>query len=326
MKQVIKDSIKQLEFDPIVENAERLFSTKNFIVSGMGGSHLAADLIKTWRPSINLIIHHDYGLPSLSSNIKNYLTIISSFSGNTEEAIDGFNEAVSKKIPLACVSTGGKLLDLAIEYKKPYIKIPDIGIKPRSGLGFSMVSLLKLMGEEGALLDIKKTAANINMNKAEKEGKTLAKKLQNFIPIIYSSARNGSIAFNWKIRFNETGKVPSFYNTFPELNHNEIVGFNREKSTKKLSNYFYFIFLKDIDDHPRVKLRMDVLKEIYKKKELPVKEYELKGNNIWEKIFSSLFLADWAAYYTAMEYNLNAQETEIIDRFKKIMNEKGSLL
>jgi glucose/mannose-6-phosphate isomerase len=322
MEKAIRNFSNQLRFEPIIENKEALISTKNFIVCGMGGSHLAADLLKTWNPSFNLIIHHDYGLPVLSNNLNNYLIIISSYSGNTEEAIDGFNEAIAKKLPVACISTDGKLLELAIEYKKPYIRIPDTGIEPRSALGFSIVSLLKLMKEEQALLEIKKIADSIDMDKAEKEGKILAGKLKNFTPIIYASTRNEPIAYNWKIRFNETGKIPSFYNTLPELNHNEMVGFDGEKKTKKLLKNFYFIFIEDKTDHPRILLRMEILKEILKKKGFPMVTLKLEGKNIWEKIFFSLLIADWTAYYIAEQYGLKAQETEIINRFKDIIKER----
>jgi glucose/mannose-6-phosphate isomerase len=285
----------------------------------MGGSHLAADLLKTWNPSLNLVVHHDYGLPSISGGLENYLIIISSYSGNTEEAIDGFNQAVSKKLHVACVSIGGKLLDMAAKHKVPYIKMPDTGIEPRSALGFGAISLLKLMEEEQVLAEIKKTADSIDVDKAEKEGRALAKKLKNFIPIIYSSTKNKPVASNWKIRFNETGKIPSFYNTLPELNHNEMVGFDGEKKTKKLLENFYFIFLEDETDHPRILLRAKILKEILKKKGFSMETLKLEGKNIWEKIFSSLLTADWAAFYIAKEYGLKPDEVAIVERFKAIM-------
>jgi len=326
MKEAIRGFINQLKFKPIIENKENLISAEKFIVSGMGGSHLAADLLKIWNSSFDLIIHHDYGLPTVSDNLKNYLIIISSYSGNTEEAIDGFKEAISKNLFVACVSTGGELLELAKKYKKPYIQIPDTGIEPRSALGFSAVCLLKLMNQEKALLEINKIADNLDMDNLEKQGKELAQRLNKFIPVIYTSTKNGPIGYNWKIRFNETGKIPCFCNTLPELNHNEMVGFDREKDTRGLSNNFYFIFLRDEEDHPRIKIRMDILKDIYQEKDLTVELVELKGENVWEKIFSSLLLADWAAYYTAQIYKLEAQETAIITRFKGIIKERGNML
>jgi glucose/mannose-6-phosphate isomerase len=229
---------------------------------------------------------------------------------------------------VACVSIGGKLLELAVEHKIPYIKIPDTGIEPRSALGFSMVSLLSLMQEKQALLEIKEIAGRMvaDMDKSEKEGKALAGKLKNFIPIIYSSTKNEPIAYNWKIRFNETGKIPSFYNTLPEMNHNEMVGFDGEKKTEELLKNFYFIFLEDKTDHPRIMLRMEILKEILKKKGFSMETLKLEGENVWEKIFFSLLIADWAAYYTAQIYGLKAKETVIIDNFKNTIKEKGGKL
>lgn len=326
MRKAINDFPNQLRFKPIIENIDSLEKKEKFIVSGMGGSHLAADLIKTWNPSFDMTVHHDYGLPAMSDDLKNYLVIISSYSGNTEEAIDGFNIAVSKGLAVAAVSTGGEVIELAKKHKKPYIQIPDTGIEPRSALGFSAVSLLKMMSQEKALSDIKEVADRLNMEEAEREGKELAQRLNNKIPIIYSSTKNEPIAYNWKIRFNETGKIPSFYNTIPELNHNEMVGFDREGKTRPISDNFYFIFLKDEEDHKRNLLRMEITKNILTEKNLPVEMITLKGENIWEKVFSSLLLADWATFYAAENYKLNAQETEIINRFKGIIKEKGLML
>lgn len=313
MKEAIRGFKEQLKFEPVIENKKSLKKFKKFVVSGMGGSHLAADLLKTWKSDLDLIIHHNYGLPS---DIKDRLVIISSYSGNTEEAIDGFNLAIKKKFPVACISIGGELLDLAKKFGKPYIQMPNTGIEPRSALGFSLVSLLKMMEQEKALLEVKESENVLDMEILEKDGKVLAEKLNNFIPIIYASEKNGPVAYNWKIRFNETGKIPSFCNTFPELNHNEMVGFDGENKTKELVKNFYFIFLKDEQDHPRIALRMELLKNILSEKGFPIEIFELHGKNIWEKIFSSLSLADWAAFYIAEQYGLKAQETIIINRFK----------
>ena len=98
-----------------------------------------------------------------------------------------------------------------------------------------------------------------------------------------------------------------------------MVGFDGERKTKKLLKNFYFIFLQDQTDHPRIILRMEILKEILKKKGFSMETLKLEGINIWEKIFFSLLVADWAAYYIAEQYGLKAQETEIINRFKDIL-------
>lgn len=322
MDQAIKNFPNQLRFKPIIENKKKLAKKKKFILSGMGGSHLAGDILKIWKPDLDLIIHHNYGLPEVSGSLKNYLIIVSSYSGNTEEAIETFHIALKKKLSIACISVGGQLLELAKKHKKPYIQLPDTGIEPRSALGFSTVALLALMGENKTLLEISKSADSMHVEELQKNGEALAKRVINSVPLIYSSEKNGPIAYNWKIRFNETGKIPAFCNTFPELNHNEVVGFSGGENTKNLTKGFYFLFLKDKKDHPRVTLRMDVLKGIFEEKGFTVEELQLEGKNVWEKIFISLSVADWASFYTSTQYGLDPKRVEIIEKFKETIREK----
>lgn len=320
LTEAIKNFPKQLEFEPKIENAEKLIAAKKFVVAGMGGSHLAADFLKVWKPKLDLTVHSDYGLPPLPDKaLKSSLLIASSYSGNTEETIDAFQTAAAKKISAAVIATGGKLLELARKHNAPYIQLPDTGIQPRSAAGFSAVALLKIMGEEQALAELKALAKRFDPNSAEAEGKKLAEELRGFVPIIYSSTQNQPIAFNWKIRFNETGKIPAFANVFPELNHNEINAFDPAETTRQLTQKFFFIFLRDNDDHPRVKARMSVLEKMYGERKLPVRVIALEGQSVWEKIFSSLLLADWAAYYTAVGYGLDPEAVKLAEEFKKLI-------
>ena len=113
----------------------------------------------------------------------------------------------------------------------------------------------------------------------------------------------------------------SLANYFPELNHNEINGFNVKDSTRELNNKFYFIFLKDTEDDPRILKRMEVTEKLYQDRNLPTRTLELTGENIWFKIFSSLVLADWAAYYTALQYGLDPQQIPMVENFKKLILE-----
>ena len=322
MYEAIKNFNKQFLYEPEIENRETLEKKSSFVVVGMGGSALAPKLLKRWKPDLEIIIHGDYGLPELSDEkLKNKLIILSSYSGNTEEVIDAFKIATAKNLSLAVIATGGELLSLAVKNKVPYIKLPDTGIQPRSALGFSIKAFLKLIGEENALKEISKLAENLNPMDYEKEGKSLAERLKNYVPIIYTSTRNFPIAYNWKIKLNETGKIPAFYNVFPELNHNEMNSFDVKDSTKELSNKFYFIILKDGEDDPRILKRMEVLEKLYKSRNLKIETLELKEKNVWSKIFSSLILADWVAYYTALGYGLEPEQVPMVEEFKKLIVE-----
>lgn len=317
----IKNFPKQFEFEPEIQNPERLTRAQKLIVAGMGGSHLGADVIRIFKPELNLTIHSNYGLPSDCE--KSALMIASSYSGNTEETIDALKTALNRKIPAAAVSIGGELLKIAEKNSLPYVKLPDTGIQPRSAIGFSTAAILKLMGEGKALNDLKNLSKTLDVEAARKEGKKLAKTLKGYVPIIYTSAINQPIAYNWKVRFNETGKIPAFINAFPEVNHNEMMGFDVTHATRPLSKNFHFIILKDAADHPRIKLRMRILEETYTRLKLPITTLELKGKNVWEKIFNSLMIADWAAYFSGEEYGTDVEGEESVEGFKKRLKELG---
>jgi len=318
--EAIKNFHTQFDFKPVVENAGKLKKYGKFIVAGMGGSNLAPELLKIRKPALDIISHRNYGLPNLSPKaLKNTLMIASSYSGNTEETLDVFKMAVSKNYPVAAISIGGKLLELAKKYKKPFIQLPDTRIQPRSATGFSTKALLKLIGGQEALREISELAKILKPYELERAGKTLAKKLKGLVPIIYASERNRAIAYNWKIKFNETGKIPAFINVFPELNHNEMTGFDAKDSTQNLSKFFYFLFLKDPADHSKIIKRMNITERLYRERQLPVETMVLSGKNIFHKIFSSLVLADWTAYYTAQEYGVEATEVPMVEEFKRLI-------
>ena len=209
----------------------------------MGGSHLAAGLFKLYDPQTPFYIHRDYGLPVLSDEeLKESLIIASSYSGNTEEVVDFLEKALEKGLNAVVISVGGKLVDMAQEHNLPHIVMPNTGIQPRSALGFSVVALAKFLGRDDILEELS-SCTNIDPLKWEEEGKKLASTLHGRVPVVYSSLKNEAIAYNWKIKFNETGKIPAFYNTFSELNHNEMTGFDVIDTTRSLSENNHFILL-----------------------------------------------------------------------------------
>lgn len=314
MDEGIKNFALQFEFVPEIINEDRLKPASAFAVVGMGGSHLAADLIKLWKPRLYLDIHKNYRLPSIPpEKLGEHLVILSSYSGNTEEVLDAFDESSSKGLNTAVISTGGKLLELAKEYHVPYIQLPNRGVPSRLALGLSVKAHLKLMGEEDALAELTKLAAVFDPVRVEARGRELATKISNKTPLIYSSAKNAALAYNWKIKFNETGKIPAFYNVFPELNHNEMQGFDT------FDDKFCFVFLKDKSDHPRVQKRMTITKKLLVDRGFPIAEIKLEGENVWHKIFGNLLLADWASYYVAQNNGVDPAATPMIEEFKRLL-------
>lgn len=320
MDKAIRDFPKQFEFEPGIVNGEKLKKYRQYIVCGMGGSAKPAELLKDYLPELDLTVSSDYGLPPLAQgNLKSSLIILSSYSGNTEEVLEAWQQAKKIKLDLLVISVGGELLKLARDNSLPYIKLPDTGIQPRSALGFSFLALLKACGQNNLLKDAKVLRKVLVAEDYEEQGKSLAKKIKGKVPVIYASTNYQAVAFTWKIKFNETGKIPAFYNVLPELNHNEMTGFDVKDSSRTLSQKFLFIFLVDKDGSPRHQQRFAVLKKLYEDRGLPVEVINITGPTKLAKMFSSLILADWAAFYTAKIYGLEAEQVPMVEEFKKLI-------
>ncbi len=319
MEEAIKNFAKQFEWKPEIQNAGAFRTAQRLVLAGMGGSHLAADLLTAYDPNIAVHVHRDYGVPAVGGDLKEVLFVASSYSGNTEETLDFAREALRLKRNLALVAVGGKLIDFARKNKLPYIVLPDTGIQPRSALGFSITALATFLGDTKMRSELSTLSTKLEPAALRAAGESLAKTLLGFIPVIYSSARNQGVAYNWKIKFNETGKSPAFYNVFPELNHNEMTGFDVTPSTAALSEKFHFIFLTDAADHPQIQKRMAVCRKLYENRGLPVTAVPLSGATVFEKIFNSLLLADWVAFHTALSYGVSPDGVPMVEEFKKLI-------
>ncbi len=320
MEEAIKNFHTQFEWKPEVVHADKLPTVSKYILDGMGGSHLAADLLHAYRPATDLSIFSDYGLPLLPpERLSDTLFIASSFSGNTEEAIDFAEQAFAKKLRLAAIAKGGKLLAFAEKHAIPHVVLPPVSIQPRSGLGYQILALAALLGDQKLLGELESLASVLRPEELREAGEKLSSELRSSIPVIYASARNQAIANNWKIKFNETGKIPAFYNVIPELNHNEMTGFDVIGTTEGLSRKFHFIFLSDTDDHPQVQKRMRVTRKLYEDRGLKCTEVALWGHSKLERFFTSLLIADWTAVALSTVYGTEAEQVPMVEEFKKLI-------
>jgi glucose/mannose-6-phosphate isomerase len=326
MEDAIKNFAEQFGFEPVVKNSENLKTTDSFVVAGMGGSHLSAGILKMYKPAIDMYVHRDYGLPTLSEKrFKNSLYIASSYSGNTEETLDFAEKAKEAGYNLAIISTGGKLIEFAEEHGIPHIVLPNEGVQPRSAVGFSLLALASLVestdtsGVGVSCEEIKAIGSALSVDDFKSEGESLAEQLEGKVPVIYSSRANLSVAYNWKIKFNETAKIPAFYNTIPELNHNEMTGFDASDGTRDLNAPFAFVFLKDKNDSPKIIKRMEVLERMYEERGFLVVPAPLNGDSVLEKVFNSLILADWTALGLSNIYGTEAEKVPMVEEFKKLI-------
>jgi glucose/mannose-6-phosphate isomerase len=324
MRQVILDSSHQLEKGlNLAENHKVEGVFKNVIVCGIGGSALPVNVLNAIIKSpVPIYAHRDYGLPEEASG--NSLIICISYSGNTEETISALEEAVQKNLKVICIATGGKIEEICKKTSTPLIKIPA-GIQPRSATGYIFSALAKILSNSGVIKDITgeiseaaKNLESINSS-LEKEGKKLAKKLVKKNPVVYASNKFKALARIWKIKFNENSKIPAFHNYFPELNHNEMVGYTGLK--KSQAKNLFVIVLQDSEDHPRILKRMKLTSNLIKKSGAKVETLNIKDGSPTFKIFSSLMLGDWVSYYLALEYKIDPTPVKIVEEFKKLMAE-----
>ena len=318
-KQTLENFPKQFEWQPEIDNAEKLTPKEKIIVLGMGGSHLAADLARTWAPYWGkILVHSDYGLPELKDEeLASYLIIASSHSGNTEEVVDGLNVALEKNLTVVVAASGGQLLETAQKQILPYIKLPAESIQPRVALGHSLLAILKLAGQEETIKELHELVHMLKVEEIKPEAQKLAEKLRGQVPIIYASTRKLPLAVNWKVKFNETAKIPAFANAVPELNHNEMAGFDVSTASRELGEKFSFIILEDKYDHLKNQKRLAALAELFKARGLAVERIQLQGQNHWHKIFSSVVMADWTSYYLAEFYGVEVENVPTVEEFKK---------
>ncbi len=319
LRQIILEYPNQLQVGK--KFAEKIKPVKkdnftNLIICGMGGSALPADLLSSYLNhrektfSLPISIVRDYSLPPQAN--QDSLIFISSYSGNTEETISCFRQALKTKASIVAFSEGGEVEKIAKENKIPHVKykIDFPHFQPRYANTYAFAAMHKVLTNL-KLSDTINRFPKIDSRKTEVLGEELAKKAKNKIPVIYSSSQFKTVARNWKIKINENSKSPAFWNYFPELNHNEMLGFSLPKN-----DYIVFI-LKDSADEERVKERMELTSKLYQAKGITTEIIPIMGEDYLEKILYSLVLGDWLSYYLALEYNQDPTPVEMVEEFKK---------
>ncbi len=319
MRDAILGFAKQFAFEPRLEQGA-VAPHREVVVAGMGGSHLAADMLASLLPERPIRVWSDYGLPYVSqTDAPHTLLVASSYSGNTEETLDAYAAAQAKEMPRAVMAAGGKLIELAKRDRVPYVQLPNTGIQPRSALGFSLRGLMSLLSIQELASEMTQLAQQLEPATLELAGQQLAVTLRERVPVIYASTANACLAYNWKIKFNETGKLPAFYNLVPELNHNEMTGFDARGMSQLLSERFTFVFLRDSHDHERIQRRMQVTAQLYRERGLPVVEFDLEGVKRLERMCRALVVADWTAVALAEHYGLESEQVPMVEEFKQAL-------
>ncbi len=323
-----RDAIKRAEQTSVPENV----NPKSIIVVGMGGSAIGGEILKDWlrdKLPIPIIVCRDYTLPAYAN--KNTLIFVNSYSGNTEETLTAFLEAVKRKCTTTAVTSGGQLEAFCKKLQIPHVIIPK-GLPPRVALPYLFFPLPVLMEKMGILSNVrneleeaiqilqKVSKANApNVPTTDNQAKKIAQEIMETIPVIYGFRQYTSIAHRLKAQFNENSKVPSKSEAFPELNHNETVGWEApEALTKKQS----IILIRDPQEPPEIKNRIETTTNLVFKKAKKVLQIEAEGTGKLAKMFSVLCIGDYASVYLAILQNKDPTPVDIIVRVKSELAKK----
>ena len=279
------------------------------VMAGMGGSSYPGSICKTYLEDISfdipIEICRDY---SLNKNItEKTLVFVSSYSGNTDEAVDCYLDAVSKKCQILVITSGGRLLELASKYKTPVVKIIDDHSKthPVVSTGYFIGITLCILENSGLLKgatnEIKTLEGFLYGLKIRGLAKAIAKKMYNKIPVIYTSTKYAeSVSRVIKIRLNENAKVPAFYNAFPELTHYEPASFIQRYSE------FHFVLIEDPGDSFKVNTHITAFERVFAKKyNVTMTKVVMKGENTLQKIVGVIYLFEWVTLYLADMYKID---------------------
>ena len=300
------------------------------VIIGMGGSAIGGDLLRTLvslQSKVDVIVQRDYDLPK--SVDKNTLVIASSYSGNTEETLSAFHQALETPCKNLVITTGGKISEIAAQNGVPLFSF-GYSSEPRAALGYSFFSLLaflhnlniisdELMNIDETLDTLKKISAKFSKDIPAKKNlaKQLAAKLYDHLVIIYGAGILSSVAYRWKTQINENSKAWAFSETLPELNHNAVVGY---KFPADMASKAFVIMLRTPDLNPRTLKRYDITNDILSKAHIPHEIIDADGSTPLCRMMSSIVLGDYASYYLAILYEINPSPVEIIDYLKKALS------
>lgn len=305
------------------------------VVLGMGGSGIAGDVAgalgRTAGLRLPLVTVKGYSLPGFVS--ERTLVFAVSYSGNTEETLDCLSQAVRAGARLVAVSSGGRLSEIAGESGIPLYRIPG-GYQPRASLGYlfvPVVSALESMGLVTGLVDTLRGAAGVLEARSREYGraadldanpcKRLARDLVGYLPVVYGSEGPAEVAASrWKAQFNENSKVPAFHNYFPELNHNETVGWQNLEDVCRAS---HLLVLRDGAEHPRVKKRIEITLELLEGHVGRVTHVCARGANAVERMLDLVYFGDFTSVYLALSLGQDPTPVTRIELLKKRLAEGG---
>jgi glucose/mannose-6-phosphate isomerase len=294
------------------------------VVAGMGGSAIGGALARAAlgdHASRPIFVTRAYGLPPWTT--PETTVLCASYSGNTEETLACYESAAALGAQRVVVTTGGRLAELARADRVPVIPLPG-GFQPRAAVAYMTVAALEVAALCGAgprltsEIDVAASHAEQLVTEwgpdaaEDSLAKEIAGSLLGSAPVIAGAGLTAPIAYRWKTQINENAKLPAFAHELPELDHNELVGWEGAESVGR----FAAIFLDDSDAHPRVKARMELTEKLIADHATASLHLETRGQTTIERVFSLVLLGDLVSLYLAVLRGIDPGPIEVIEQLK----------
>jgi glucose/mannose-6-phosphate isomerase len=290
---------------------------ESVLICGLGGSGIGGTVVSQIvgnDANTPIVINKDYKIPAFVN--QNTLVICSSYSGNTEETLEMLAQAEAKGAEITCVTSGGKLQEIAKSKNYNLITIPS-GHPPRAAFGLAFPTLFAFLNHYKitSVNYFAQFASSItNINNDEKniitEAKKITEKLYGKIPVIYSDAWFEGVSIRFRQQINENSKMLCWHHVIPEMNHNELVGW-----TTKNENLAVIIF-RNSDDYFRTQKRMEINKTIISNYTSTIIEAYSKGASRLEQSLYLIHLGDWISYFLAEKNGVDVTEVNVITHLK----------
>ncbi|MFH1440699.1 MAG: bifunctional phosphoglucose/phosphomannose isomerase [Candidatus Omnitrophota bacterium] len=302
---------------------------EKIVFAGVGGSAMGADFIKSYlylKSKFPVLVIKEYVLPEYVDS--STIVFILSYSGNTHEVLNAYKQARQKGAYIICVSSGGALDEYSRRDEVMFIKIPS-GLLPRCAFGFLSIIPLCILSKLGIIKNVDKPVDEVigfleklrddslspRIGQKDNIAKYIAGKLYDKFVVIYSGSMHFDIiASRLRGELAENSKTLSSMHTFPEINHNEIMGW---ENPKKLLRNFVVLMLRDNSLDHRVAKSMELTRGIIKKEGVEVYDLWSQGNSLFSRMFSLIYIGDYISFYLAILYGVDPTPIGKIDYLKE---------
>ena len=301
------------------------FDASGLVVCGMGGSGIGGSLARAAlgdRLVKPLLVVRDYELAPWTP--QDHAVLCVSYSGNTEETLGCFAAAEALGARRIVATTGGALAAEARAAGVPVVGIPS-GLQPRAAVGY----MFAVAAEAATLIDaapaihtqIDGAAAWLEASRDGliQRAAEIAQEIEGAVPVIYGCDLTEAVAYRWKTQVNENAKQPAFCHDLPEMDHNEIVGWDPGAGVGR----FAAIFLEDSDQHPRERERVEQTAELIEPGASSVLRIETEGETRTARLLWAIMLGDLVSLHLAAARGIDPSPVEVIERLKDRLGQPG---